>query len=208
MDKILVTVLPLGELQANCYLVRREGSKNSIVIDPGDDYETLKEALDRLSLIPRHVLLTHGHFDHMLCAAHLKSDFGAKICISEKDEIFLSDKSYNLCPDTSVVPFVSAKADLLLSAGDYTLSDIDFTVIETPGHTPGGVCYYLKDEQLLFSGDTLFSNGFGRTDFKGGDWAALFKSLKTLFQLPPGTLVYPGHGEHANAGDIRKGFYR
>lgn len=208
MEKIYVDVLPLGELQANCYIVRREDSEKCLVIDPGDDYETLKNALSSLSLVPEHVLLTHGHFDHMLSAACLKNDFGAKICISEKDEIFLSDPSYNLCPENSVVPFAPVKADYLFTAGDYTLSGVAFTVIETPGHTPGGVCYYLKDQCMLFSGDTLFSNGFGRTDFKGGDWTALFKSLKNLFALPPDTQVFPGHGESANAGNIRKGFYR
>lgn len=205
---ICIYCLPLGELQANCYIVHQKEASACILIDPGDDTNLIKKTLSSLSLTPEVILLTHGHFDHMLGAAHIKNEFGAKLYISEKDEIFLSDKTCNLCPEKDERRFLPCSCDGYISEGGQEFCGIPFTIIPTPGHTPGGVCLYIKEEGVLFSGDTLFSNGFGRTDFIGGDWAALFRSLKTLFALPPETMVYPGHGAGAPVGDIRKGFYR
>lgn len=208
MSHVHIRPLPVGELQANCYIINEEGSKKCVLVDPGDDAGRIKSALDALSLSPEAIVLTHGHYDHMLGAAHLKEAFGAKIWIHEKDAVYLSDRTYNLCPDSDADRFIPLKPDALLTEGEIEIAGISFTVIPTPGHTPGGVCLYLKSQSALLSGDTLFSNGFGRTDFIGGSWVALFKSLKTLFQLPPETTVYPGHGAGAPIGDIRKGFYQ
>ncbi len=208
MANVNIRVLPVGELQANCYFLNAEGSDKAVLVDPGDDAGLIKRALASLNLTPECILLTHGHYDHMLGAAHLKNEFGCKVYIHEKDAIYLTDRTCNLCPDQDADRFIAQPPDALIPEGDFEVGGVRFTVIHTPGHTPGGVCLYLEDQNALISGDTLFSNGFGRTDFKGGDWLALCRSLKTLFALPPETFVYPGHGAGAPAGDIRKGFYR
>ena len=208
MTKVDIRVLPVGELQANCYILNAQGSDKAVIVDPGDDADLIKRALASLNLVPECILLTHGHYDHMLSAAHLKNEFGLKVCIHEKDAVYLTDRSYNLCPDQDAERFLPISPDGLIPEGDFEVCGIHFTVIPTPGHTPGGVCLYLENQKTLISGDTLFSNGFGRTDFVGGDWLSLCRSLKTLFNLPPETFVYPGHGAGAPVGDIRKGFYR
>lgn len=207
-SSININILPVGELQANCYILNPEGSQDAVLVDPGDDLNKIRRALASLSLTPAAVLLTHGHYDHMLSAAHIKEEFGAKVYISENDAFYLSDRTYNLCPDSDAERFCPIVPDGFIPEGEFEIGGISFTVIPSPGHTPGGVCFYLKEQGAILTGDTLFSNGFGRTDFIGGNWTALFKSLKTLFSLPPETMVYPGHGAHAPVGDIRKGFYR
>lgn len=208
MAKVLIRALPVGELQANSYILNAEGSERALLVDPGDDPERIKRALSSLNLSCECILLTHGHFDHMLGAAHLKNAFGCKVFIHEKDAVYLSDRTFNLCPDQDKDRFLPLAPDGFIPEGDFEVCGIRFTVIHTPGHTPGGVCLYLPEQNALLSGDTLFSNGFGRTDFVGGDWLALCKSLKTLFSLPAETFVYPGHGAGAPVGEIRKGFYR
>lgn len=208
MSNINIRVLPVGELQANCYILNLDASDKAVLVDPGDDVSLIKRTLSSVSLTPECILLTHGHFDHMLGAAHLKEAFGARVFIHEKDAVYLSDRKYNLCPDADADKFIPIAPDGCITEGEFDAAGIRFTVIPTPGHTPGGVCLYLKDSNALLSGDTLFSNGFGRTDFIGGSWMDLFKSLKTLFELPPETQIFPGHGAGAPIGDIRKGFYR
>lgn len=208
MANVIIRALPVGELQANCYILNLEGSDKAVVIDPGDDVALIKRALSSMNLSAEAILLTHGHYDHMLGAAHLKNEFGCKVYIHEKDKVYLENRTYNLCPDCDAERFLPIAPDGLIPEGDFEVSGISFTVILTPGHTPGGVCLYLENQKTLISGDTLFSNGFGRTDFVGGDWLTLCKSLKKLFALPPETFVYPGHGAGAPLGDIRKGFYR
>lgn len=208
MANVNIRVLPVGELQANCYILNAEGSDKAVLVDPGDDVERIKRALASLGLSAECILLTHGHYDHMLGAAALKNEFGCKVYIHEKDAVYLSDRTFNLCPDRDAERFSPIAPDGQIPEGAFEAAGIRFTVISTPGHTPGGVCLYLPEQGALISGDTLFSNGFGRTDFVGGDWLALCRSLKTLFNLPPETFVYPGHGAGAPVGDIRKGFYR
>ena len=208
MSRINIRALPVGELKANCYILNPEDTNKAVLIDPGDDVNLIKRALASLSLTPEGILLTHGHYDHMLGSAHLQKEFGIKVFIHENDAVFLSDRTYNLCPDSDADRFIPIQPDGFIGQGDFEIAGIRFTVIHTPGHTPGGVCLYLENQGALISGDTLFSNGFGRTDFIGGSWTQLFKSLKTLFALPSETFVYPGHGTGAPVGDIRKGFYR
>lgn len=204
MPKILVDALPLGPLGANCYIVRREGDTACLVIDPGDDVKTLKCTLSEKGLTPAVVFLTHAHFDHMLGAAYLKKDFGAKIAVSEKDSACLYDKSVNLAPTGCNTRFLETHADEIVFPGAWEAVGIPFTVIAAPGHTEGGLCLVNEENKLLFSGDTLFNGGFGRTDLPGGSWQELLISLRKLLSLPEDLLVYSGHGDSATIGEIRK----
>lgn len=186
-----IRVIHLGLIKTNCYLLSSE--KAAVVIDPGFKSELTAEFLNESADKERLILITHAHFDHIGGADELRRLTGVKIGIGAKDEKDLSDPKINLSDKfhAGVKPF---KADILFSDGDeFTVGDIPFKVILTPGHTVGEVCYLSGNS--LFSGDTLFKGSVGRTDFPGGDTRILLRSVKKLVALPGGTEVYPGHGD-------------
>lgn len=197
-----------GDYQTNCYILIADKSTEAVVIDPGDDPEAIEDALTRLGVRAGAILLTHGHFDHFLGAASLKKRDGAKVFVSRADENALSDETASVLPADARTPFTPMRADGFLDEGVFSVCGLNFTVIPTPGHTPGGVCLLSEDQNDLFTGDTLFERGFGRTDFPGGSWSALVQSLRSLFKLACDPTVHPGHGESARLTDIRKGYYR
>ena len=185
-----IKTLHLGLIKTNCYLISTEMA--AVVIDPGFDRPETLEFLKDNSDKERLILLTHAHFDHIGGAEALREKTGVKIGIGELDADGLADTDINLSDmfHANIVPF---KPDLVFKNGDkITVGDIEFKVIGTPGHTEGGICYLTGD--CLFSGDTLFENSVGRTDFPGGDIKALKRSVKRLMTLPADTKVYPGHG--------------
>lgn len=185
-----IKTLHLGLIKTNCYLISTEMA--AVVIDPGFDRPETLEFLKDNSDKERLILLTHAHFDHIGGAETLREKTGVKIGIGELDADGLADTDINLSDifHANIVPF---KPDLVFKNGDIIkVGDIEFKVIGTPGHTEGGICYLTGD--CLFSGDTLFENSVGRTDFPGGDIKALKRSVKRLMTLPADTKVYPGHG--------------
>lgn len=185
-----IKTLHLGLIKTNCYLISTEMA--AVVIDPGFDRPETLEFLKDNSDKERLILLTHAHFDHIGGAETLREKTGVKIGIGELDADGLADTDINLSDmfHANIVPF---KPDLIFKNGDtIKVGDIEFKVIGTPGHTVGGICYLTGD--CLFSGDTLFENSVGRTDFPGGDIKALKRSVKKLMTLPADTKVYPGHG--------------
>lgn len=171
-----------GAYAENAYCIDGE-----LLIDPGDDLP----ALARLAGGIKAILLTHGHFDHMLAAEKLQERTGVPVYVHPLDAPMLSDASlsaYN--PKVSSLP---QPGHIAYTA--YPESLFGFRVLHTPGHTPGSVCLYHEAEKVLFSGDTLFRAGFGRTDLAGGNMHQLLSSLRTLLALPRDIKVYPGHGE-------------
>ncbi|MGN0494140.1 MAG: MBL fold metallo-hydrolase [Acutalibacteraceae bacterium] len=186
-----IKTLHLGLIKTNCYLISTE--KSAVVIDPGFVREGPLEFLNENSDKDRLILLTHAHFDHIGGAEDLREKTGVKIGIGELDAAALSDTELNLSDmfHANIAPF---KPDFTYKNGEkIRIGDIEFKVIETPGHTVGGVCYLTGD--CLFSGDTLFEGSIGRTDFPGGDLKVLKRSVKKLMNLPNDTKVYPGHGD-------------
>ena len=185
-----IKTLHLGLIKTNCYLISTEMA--AVVIDPGFDRPETLEFLKDNSDKERLILLTHAHFDHIGGAETLREKTGVKIGIGELDADGLAYTDINLSDmfHVNIMPF---KPDLVFKNGDIIkVGDIEFKVIGTPGHTEGGICYLTGD--CLFSGDTLFENSVGRTDFPGGDIKALKRSVKRLMTLPADTKVYPGHG--------------
>ena len=179
---IKIEKIVCGAYAENAYCIDGE-----LLIDPGDDLPTLARIAGGIKAI----LLTHGHFDHMLAAEELQKRTGVPVYVHPLDAPMLSDASlsaYN--PEVSSLPQPGH-----IACTAYPESLFGFRVLHTPGHTPGSVCLYHEAEKVLFSGDTLFRAGFGRTDLAGGSMHQLLSSLRTLLALPRDVRVYPGHGE-------------
>ena len=186
-----IDVIPLGHIAANCYMLLSDNA--AVVIDPGIFSQRVKDFLNENSEKERLILLTHAHFDHICGAERLRADTGVKIAVGEKDAPALIDTSLSLSDKFHAhqTPF---EADILLKDNEiFNVGDIEFESLSTPGHTVGGMCYLTV--KSLFSGDTLFLESVGRTDFPGGDGEALLKSIKRLLSLDEDIEVYPGHGE-------------
>lgn len=183
--------------QTNCYLAGDSETKDIFVIDPGGDARKILEKIARGGLKVSAILLTHGHFDHILAAKPLQDELEAPLCMGEKEAEFLTDGSKNLVSMMGL-PYQPPRLDRVLREGD-TVSAGGFTlnVLDTPGHTAGGVCYV---GGVVFSGDTLFYESVGRTDFPTGDFSVLRRSLLKLAALPDSYEVYPGHGPATSIG--------
>lgn len=189
----MIQCLPVGAYAANCYLVYDE-NKRAVVIDPGAEPERLLAAVAREALDVQAILLTHVHFDHIMASRELKEATGAPLYVHAADQAGLEDPTYTLAPASYKVT-----ADRVLQNGDtLTVGDLTFTVLHTPGHTLGSVCY--SCDGVLFAGDTLFAGGIGRTDLAGGDFNTICRSVRDLSALPPETRVLPGHGGETTIG--------
>ncbi len=185
--------LQTGIYAVNCYIIADDKTKEAIVVDPGGDLDDIAAVIQKEELQVKYILLTHGHGDHIGALADLKQITDAQIGIHSKDADMLADPAKNLSVQTGGVA-VSIAADILLEEGQkLTFGDHTLTVIHTPGHTRGGVCFRVDD--FVITGDTLFRASVGRSDLHGGNHEQLVKSIKTkLFTLPDQTDVYPGHG--------------
>lgn len=198
----------IGIISTNCYLVINKTSKEAIIIDPGACPDYLVKHIRSEGLTIKAVLLTHGHFDHILGLADLLKEFKVPVYAHEAEKVVLTDSRVNGSRSyTAGFEFHDA---VYVKEGDIlTLAGITFEVLHTPGHTCGGVCYYVREENVLFSGDTLFQASVGRTDMATGDTDTLLRSIREkLLVLPENTLVYPGHmGETTIAYEKRNNPY-
>ena len=186
----------LGMVQTNTWFVLHEETKELILVDPADDAARIIQKIEENEWKLQAILLTHGHFDHIGAVDDLRAHFiGVQCYAGEKEEEVLENGSYNL--SASWAAALSIRADRLLRDKEtLTLAGFKIKVIETPGHTKGGVCYYLSEEGVLFSGDTLFRTSVGRTDFPTGSMSQIVRSVQYLTEnLPGDTVVYPGHQE-------------
>ena len=193
-----IRTLCLGELDTNCYVVW-DDNRVAMVIDPADEANEILSVIEAEQLSVAAVVLTHVHFDHLLAAEEVCATTGAPLCVGRGDEDALSDSIRNLSGVFQMCPPVELKADKLLADGDVLpIGDTSFTVLETPGHTPGCIC--LMGEGVLFAGDTLFYDSIGRVDFPGSDVSAMLTSLRRLATLPSDLTVYSGHGPATTIG--------
>lgn len=195
-----IKCLPLGEMGANCYLISTDFA--AVVIDPGVFSFEVKDFLEKNSDKERMILLTHGHFDHIGGAKRLREETGVKIAVGKNDNDALLNPALNLSAyfGSGIEPF---GADILLSNLEkFSVGDIEFSVMETKGHTKGGVCYLCGDN--LFSGDILFFQSIGRTDFPGGSYTEIADSLKRLMELSDNITVFSGHGQKTTIGYEQK----
>jgi hydroxyacylglutathione hydrolase len=193
---MMIETFIVGMLSTNCYVVNCQETQETIVIDPGLDYSSEAEQIfhyvEESGLKVMFIVNTHGHPDHTRGDSVLKKKYSVPICIHAKDVHLIRDSDANAPP-----PNVSLKDHDTLRFGNVTLK-----VMHTPGHTPGGIS--LVGENLVFTGDTLFANGIGRTDFLEGSDSDMRLSLKKLLRLPDFFAVYPGHGAASTIGEERR----
>ena len=193
-----------GAYQENAYLVCPDGRSDAFIVDPGDDLPALTRALTESGRKLSAIALTHGHFDHMLAAAPLSRMTGAKVYVRSEDAEMLSDPAKSCFnAEVSVLPFPEAFLENELP-DEIELCGVNLKVLATPGHSAGSACLYDPEGNVLFSGDTLFCAGFGRTDLYGGSGVQLRHSLRTLFALPGETRVLPGHGPETTIAAERR----
>lgn len=191
--------MPLGALGTNCYIVVDEVSKVCYLVDPGGEGERVQQILEEKELILEGILLTHGHGDHIGGIQHLVDTYHVPVYISEKDRDFLTDPNLNLSGHMMQPITVDGDIRIIREGDTISWGALSFSVLETPGHTPGGVCFY--GHGVLFAGDTLFQGSIGRTDFMYGNFEDLAKAIKEkLYPLPEETVVYPGHGPETTIG--------
>ena len=204
MGEIKIGRMVLGVCQTNCYFLYREDSKECIFVDPADQGGKIYKAMTKNGFKIAAVLLTHGHFDHIWGTKELCELSGAKLYALDAEKELLKDARKNVSSQAGRA--YTTDADIYLKDGDeLTIADMTFQVIATPGHTAGGCCYYFKEAGFLVSGDTLFQDSVGRTDFPTGSMGTLVRSIKEkLFVLPDETKVYPGHGDNTTIGYEKK----
>lgn len=194
MGRFACDIYVVGAVQTNCYIYSDKESGECVIVDPGDDAGKLLAVIEQKKLKPAAILLTHGHFDHIMAVGEIKAAFDIPVYAAEDEREILGDARINLSAQMSSP--VSLEADCQLKDGDTVkLLGQEVVCILTPGHTKGGMCYYFKKAGVLFSGDTLFQESVGRTDFPTGSMSTLIRSIREkLFVLPPAVRVYPGHG--------------
>ncbi|MCQ2510366.1 MAG: MBL fold metallo-hydrolase [Lachnospiraceae bacterium] len=193
MAQMKVEYLVLGMVGTNCYLIQNTETNELIFIDPADNAKELMKHAERMEGKPAAILLTHGHFDHIMAADALRKEYNIPVYVHELDEEVLEDASLNLSGNWSA-PY-TMEADKQVKEGDVlNIAGFEIKVLHTPGHTQGSCCYHFPNEQVLVSGDTLFAQSYGRVDFPTSSPSAMKTSIKRLLsELPNDTAVLPGH---------------
>lgn len=186
----------------NCYIILDEKSTETMVIDPAGEVDKIEELIHILNGNLKYIYLTHCHGDHILGVRDLKSRCGGKILIHREDAEGLNDKNINLSGVIDI-PEIELEADSRIDDNDLIhLGNLEFKVIHTPGHTKGGTSLYCKEENCVFSGDTLFRGTWGRTDLPTSSREDIMNSIvNKLMMLPDETIVYPGHGMMTKIGE-------
>lgn len=202
---IKVLKYSVGQLNANCYFAIDSKTKETAIIDPGDDANYLSEKILQNDLKPNQIIATHGHFDHVMAITELRLNFKIPFLMNEKDKFIIKRTKKTAKYFTNQIELPSPRIDRNLINSDYIyLGNDKLKVISTPGHTPGSICLYSKENNIVFTGDIIFADGYiGRTDFSYGDDNKLLSSINMILKLPNKTLVYPGHGEEFYVKNIK-----
>ena len=200
MGQIEIKSMTLGMVATNCYLIINKETKEALLIDPADNALRISNVIEENVCTLKAILLTHGHFDHIMALNELKKRYNVPVYAHEEEEDVLKQSSLNM--SGMIGQIYTTQADIYVKDGEHLkLAGLDIIVLHTPGHTKGGVCYYLPEEKVLMSGVTLFHCSIGRTDFPTGSMSQLVRSVKEqLFVLPDDVQVYPGHDSVTSIG--------
>ena len=202
--KFEIQSMVLGVVGTNCYLLMNQDTKETVIFDPGDEGARVARYMEREGLKPVAILLTHGHFDHMMGVGELVKKYPVPVYVHEDEADILESPRLNAC--AMIGADVSLKADKLVKDGDVlSLAGTSIQVLHTPGHTKGGVSYYIEDIRSVICGDTLFEGSVGRTDLPTGSMGTLVRSIREkLFVLDDDVTALPGHGGATTIGWERK----
>ena len=204
MAKISVICLEVGMLPTNTWIVWNEDTKECVIIDPSDGFDEIVKAIEERELTPKAIWITHGHDDHFGSVNDLKRKYGILTYIMKEEEEAIISVQYNLSA-VQGHPRVTEPDMFFLDGQKVPVLGTSMTALLTPGHTVGGGSYYFPQEKIVFTGDTLFRDSVGRSDFPGGDALLLIRSIREkLMTLPDETVVCPGHGPATTIGYERK----
>ncbi|GAC1565882.1 MAG: MBL fold metallo-hydrolase [Ktedonobacteraceae bacterium] len=197
----LVACITVGIFQENCYLYACPQTREAVIIDPGDEAPLILSRIEELKLIPKYIVLTHGHIDHICAIDEVSAAYPVPLAMHADDVYMLSEERTARMYGRKA-PLVQRKPDILLKEGDHiTFGTLSLDVLHTPGHTRGGVCL-VSAPYCVFSGDTLFNRSIGRTDFEGGNYDQLVASIRQkLYPLDEDLVVFPGHNEPTTIGE-------
>jgi len=193
-----IEIVNVGLIGTNCYIVYND-NKEAIIIDPGADADKIESSVERLGVKPVAVLLTHGHFDHILAVNDIANHYNISVYVGANEERLLNDATLNGSKQYRRDCIVD-NYKVLNDNEEIVLGGINIEVIFTPGHTEGSVCYYIDDAKVIFTGDTLFRESIGRTDLATGDDKLIIESLHKLMELDDEIIVYPGHSDSSTIG--------
>ena len=201
---MILKMLVVGPLATNCYIIGSESTKVGMIIDPGDDAADILANVEKLGLNIKLIALTHGHMDHIGALSEIKEATGAEVAIHTDDAQPLQGQYQSLGAMFGLSYPAPPPLERLVKDGDsLEIGQLNFKVLHSPGHTQGGIC--LLGEGVVFTGDTLFNFGIGRTDLPGGSYGQLMNSIHSkLMVLPDSTVVYPGHGPETTIGAERQ----
>jgi hydroxyacylglutathione hydrolase len=197
--------LTVGPLQCNCFILGDETTRDAIVVDPGDEADRILALVGRHRLTVKTIVQTHAHFDHVGASGPLREATGAEVCLHRSDTSLYEHLAMQAQLFGVPVPKAAPVSRWYDHGEEIKAGGMVLGVIHTPGHTPGSVCLLMAADGMLFSGDTLFCGGIGRTDLWGGSYEQIMQSITTrLLTLPDDTVVYPGHGPETTIGDERR----
>lgn len=200
---MLSKVIVIGPLQVNCYLIGCEETREIIIVDPGDDAASIRKVITKENLIPKSIISTHGHIDHVGDVSTIQKLFAIPYYIHADEQPLIDALPTQVATFGLHLSGIPTVSEYLVHGQTILIGSVSLTVLHTPGHSPGGIC--LKADSCVFTGDTLFAGSVGRCDLPGGDWELLLSSIHThLMSLPDQITVYPGHGPPTSIGRERR----
>lgn len=204
-ENLNIAIVPVGEIGTNCAVVWNKGTKEGFVVDPGAWADKLLEYIKEKEIDVKAILLTHGHFDHIMAVNELKDALKCDVYAGVNEEEILKTPSLNSSELVGNPYIVDTPENLLKDGDNIEMAGVSIKTLETPGHTAGGVCFYVEDEKIIFAGDTVFMESVGRTDLPTGSGPTLIQSIKDkIIPLPDDVTIVPGHGPRTTVGHEKK----